>query len=717
MPTHAVTTARPSPHAPPLGATVDEHGTMFAVHSGGQAIELCLFDEAGRETRVALTDRTHGVWHGHVAGVGPGQRYGYRVQGPWDPWHGHRYNPAKLLVDPYARAIDGDLLADTAVLGHDGTRDDTVADTRDSAPFVPRSVVVADDFDWGGDRRPEVPWSETVIYEAHVRGLSRMHPDVPQELRGTYAGLAHPAVVAHLTSLGVTTVELLPVHHFVPELALLRRGQRNYWGYNTLGFFAPHAAYAASGSRGEQVREFKAMVRALHAAGLEVLLDVVYNHTAEGGVDGPTLAWRGLDNHEYYRLRHGRLYSDVTGCGNTLDLRQPRTLRTVTDSLRYWAQEMHVDGFRFDLAPALARGSDTFEGSGTFLSVLRQDPVLSRVKLVAEPWDVGSGGYQLGHFPAEWAEWNDRYRDTIRETWLGDNARKQGSGLRDLAYRVSGSSDVFENGARGPLSSVNFVTAHDGFTLHDLVAYERKRNEPNGEGNRDGSDHNRGWNCGVEGPTADEEVLAVRRRMMRNLLTTLSTSTGVPMLVAGDETGRSQGGNNNAYCVDDDTTWLDWSWLEASRAGHDTWQSRQLEWTRALLALRARHPVLRQADFFDGRPVHEDGQTDLAWFAPDGQQMTDAGWFDHDRRVLGLYLSGADLAVGADGAPAASLLVLLNTGPDEAPFVLPAAPWATAYRGLLDTIDEQPRPSETAESAGTTALLAPFSMRVLAAVA
>ncbi len=708
-----VTTSRPSLHPPLLGATVRDGGTTFAVHSGGEAVELCLYDDAGRETRLPLPERTHGIWHGHVPGIGHGQRYGFRVRGPWDPWHGHRYNPAKLLLDPYARAIDGTLRVHDAILGHDAGRDDTVIDGRDSAPYVPRSVVVDDPYDWADDRRPEIPWSQTVIYEAHVRGLTRTHPDVPEDLRGTYAGLAHPAVIEHLTSLGVTTVELLPVQQSVPELSLLRRGQTNYWGYNTLGFFAPHAQYAAFGSRGEQVREFKDMVRALHEAGLEVLLDVVYNHTAEGNVEGPTLAWRGLDNDDYYRLRQGRFYADFTGTGNTLDLRSPSTLRMVTDSMRYWTQEMHVDGFRFDLAPVLARGSDAFEKFGTFLSVVGQDPALSRVKLIAEPWDVGPGGYQLGRFPGPWVEWNDRFRDAVRQTWLGDNARRQGSGLRDLAFRVSGSSDVFQDGGRRPLASVNFVTAHDGFTLHDLVTYEHKRNELNGEGNRDGSDHNRGWNCGVEGPTDDPAVLALRRRMLRDLLATLLVSTGVPMLLSGDEVGRTQHGNNNGYSVDDESTWFDWTWYSEQRAGRSTWQADLLTWTRTLVALRATHPALRQPTFFDGRPVHEDGRKDLAWFAADGNEMNDAGWFDHDRRVLGLYLSGVDLPPDERGDPPASLLLLVNVGTDTADFLLPSAPWGTAYRELLDTTDETPQPATVAEGAGTTTRLDPCSLRVL----
>jgi len=703
---------------PPLGATPCDGGTTFAVWSSGEAVDLCLYDDAGRESRVRLTDRTNGVWHAHLPGVGSGQLYGYRVHGPWDPWHGHRFNPTKLLVDPYARAIDEPLRIEETLLDDDAL-DDAVLDVHDSATSVPRSVVVDANLDWTGDRKPAVPWSDTVVYELHVRGFTMRHPDVPEALRGTYAGLAHPAVLEHLTSLGVTTVELLPVHHHVTERSLRRNGLANFWGYNTLGFFAPHAGYSSAGSRGGQVREFAAMVRAMHDAGLEVVLDVVYNHTAEGGFDGPTLSLRGLDNHSYYRLRHGRLYEDYTGCGNTLDLRHPRTLALVTDSLRYWAQEMHVDGFRFDLAPALARGSDAFEATGTFLSVIGQDPVLSRVKLIAEPWDVGPGGYQLGRFPVPWTEWNDRFRDTVRQSWLADNAGKgtatdgagkPGSGMRDFAYRATGSSDVFDGAGRGPLASVNFVTAHDGFTLHDLVTYEQKRNEANGEDNRDGSGHNRGWNCGIEGPTSDASVLRLRRRMMRNLLTTLLTSTGVPMLTAGDETGRTQLGNNNAYCLDDETTWVAWTWVDElrSESRHSSWRLDLLAWTRELLRLRRTHPALGQAGFFDGRAVHEDGRKDLAWFSPDGHEMTDTEWFDHDRRVIGGYI--ADPRPGGE-----SLLLLVNTGPDETSFVLPDGHWATAYRCLLDTTDERPEAAAADDLAGSTVQLAAHGLKLFSA--
>ena len=689
-----------------LGAHADATGTAFAVHSGGEAVELALFDEDGTERRVPLSQGAAGVWHGRVDGVAAGHRYGYRAHGPWDPWHGHRFNPAKLLLDPYARALDGSLRLDDAVFGHDVAGDDTVRDERDSAPFVPRSVVVSDGFDWQGDAAPRVPWSDTVVYELHARGFTLRHPDVPEGQRGTYAGLAHPAAIDHLLGLGVTTVELLPVHHFVSEPFLIRRARANYWGYNSVGFFAPHAGYAAAGSRGQQVTEFKEMVRALHAAGIEVVLDVVYNHTGEGPPDGPTLCWRGLDNAAYYRLRHGRHYDDFTGCGNSLDLRHPRCLQMVADSLRYWVQEMHVDGFRFDLAPTLARRADAFDPRSAFLAVVGQDPALSQAKLIAEPWDVGPGGYQLGRFPPPWAEWNDRFRDAVREAWLADNARKHGSGMRDLAYRLSGSSDVFE--AKGPLSSVNFVTAHDGFTLRDLVSYEEKHNQGNGEHNRDGSDHNRSWNCGVEGPTDQPEVTALRRRMMRNLMATLMVSTGVPMLTAGDETGRTQEGNNNAYSVDADGSSQDRrpaayavDWAPDDEAGD------LLGWSRALLTLRREHPVLRQGAFFDGRPVRDGGLRDLTWFAPGGAEMSAEGWFDHDLRVLGLHLAG-------EVAEDSSLLVLLNTGPDEETFTLPAQPWASSYRCLLDTTDERPARTGPEVTAGTAVMLTPHSVQVLA---
>ena len=681
---------RPWPGSPvPLGATWDGEGTSFAVHSGsGEAVDLCLLEGSGgdrREVRVPLEHRTGSVWHGYLPGVGPGQRYGYRVDGPYDPAAGHKHNPSKLLLDPYARAMEGGLVLDDAVFGHVLDRP-WLQDHRDSAHFVPHSVVVDDGFPWGEDRRPRTPWPETVVYELHVKGFTAAHPGVPEHLRGTYAGLAHPAAVEHLVGLGVTAVELLPVHHFVSEPHLLRRGLTNYWGYNSVGFFAPHAAYSASGSRGQQVREFKAMVRALHAAGLEVLLDVVYNHSGEGDEHGPTLEFRGLDNRGYYRLPPDdrSRYRDVTGCGNTLDLRSAHGLQLVTDSLRYWVQHMHVDGFRFDLAPALSRSEDDFDPRSTFLQVLQQDPVLSDVKLVAEPWDVGPGGYQVGRFPPPWAEWNDQYRDSVRDAWRG-----RAHGVRSLAYRLAGSSDLFFDQGRQPWASVNFVTAHDGFTLHDLTAYDSKHNEANGEGGRDGSSENRSWNCGIEGPTDDPAVLALRRRQARNLLTTLLLSSGVPMLTMGDEVRRTQRGNNNAYCQDSPLSWQPWDLARDARDLH--------AFTAALVRLRRAHPVFRQPSFFLGRPG-VDGVKDVGWFTAEGRELTDEQWFDPSQVTLGMYLDGQGIRVpGPRGERIVddSFLLVLHTGPQDVAFRLPGAPWARAYDVVLDTRDERPASDRT----------------------
>ncbi|WP_354642387.1 glycogen debranching protein GlgX [Kitasatospora camelliae] len=677
----------------PLGARFrpgpeSGRGTNFALWApGAEAVELCLFDEEGGESRHPLPEQDFQIWHGHLPGVLPGTRYGYRVHGRWDPWTGARWNPAKLLLDPYARAIDGRYTADdavcTAVRGWP-ERDvaDTVRDNRDSAPYVPKAVVVHDDDDWYDDQRPKTPWAETVLYEVHVKGFTMRHPGVPPELRGTYAGLAHPAAVEHLVGLGVTAVELLPVHHHVSEDHLQHRGLTNYWGYNTLGYFAPHAGYSSSGSRGQQVGEFKRMVRALHAAGIEVILDVVYNHSAEGGVMGPALSFRGIDNGGYYRLdRSRRGYADYTGCGNTLDTRQPQVVRLVTDSLRYWVTEMGVDGFRFDLAAALARGSDGVEMHHPFLAAVSQDPLLSRVKLIAEPWDVGPGGYQVGGFPPLWAEWNDKYRDTVRDFWRG--ARPD---VRELGYRLSGSSDLYQRGGRRPYASVNFVTAHDGFTLRDLVSYNHKHNEANGEDNRDGTDDNRSWNCGAEGESADPQVRRLRGRQLRNLLATLLLSTGVPMLTAGDELGRTQGGNNNAYCQDNDTGWVDWSLLEEPE-----WRSLS-ELTSRLVGLRRRHPVLRQRAFFSGRTAGPAGQRDLAWFGPRGKEMTEADWFT-PTAVLGMLLSGSAMSERDQrGRPVRddSFLLLLNGGHEPVVFTLPGEPWPAWYESVVDTAEQEP---------------------------
>jgi isoamylase len=673
---------RPWPGRPtPLGATWDGEGTNVAVFShGAEAVDVCLFDDDGRETRVPLEETTFHVWHGYLPQVGPGQRYGFRVDGPFDPASGLRYNPSKLLLDPYARAIEGDFRWCDEARGSQPGRD-LAQDHRDSAPFVPRSVVVHDAFPWGDDVRPRTPWADTVVYELHVKGFTAQHPGVPERLRGTYAGLAHPAAIEHLVDLGVTAVELMPVHHFVSEPHLQQRGMTNYWGYNSLGYFAPHAAYSSSGSRGEQVREFKAMVRALHAAGIEVLLDVVYNHTAEGGEDGPTLAFRGLDNPTYYRLQDDRSrYRDYTGCGNTLDVRSPHVLQLIMDSLRYWVTEMHVDGFRFDLASALARSFHDVDKLSAFFDVIQQDPVISQVKLVAEPWDVGEGGYQVGEFPPLWTEWNGKYRDTVRDVWRGERV-----GVRDLAYRLSGSSDLYADDGRRPYASINFVTAHDGFTLRDLTSYDEKHNEANGEEGRDGESHNRSWNGGVEGETADPEVNALRRRQARNLLTTLLLSTGVPMLTMGDEVRRTQGGNNNAYCQDSPVSWMPWD------VGPDGQAMRR--WTAALVELRRRHPVFRQKHFFLGRPVGDDGVKDVAWFTAAGEELTDADWFDHERQLLGMFLDGRSIRERDEKGRRIvddSFLVLLNAAAHGTRFLLPGAPWATGYEALLDTGHEEP---------------------------
>ncbi|MGW8397825.1 glycogen debranching protein GlgX [Streptomyces lydicus] len=697
-------------------------GTNFALWAGGaEAVELCLFDEAEHETRHPLTELTHEIWHGFLPGVRPGQRYGYRVHGRWDPWAGARWNPAKLLLDPYARAVDGDFGARVEPAGagfalpaqlYGHVRDwpqqhlaDTVRDDRDSAPYVPKGVVVGEDTadeggedEWRDDVRPKTPWPDSVLYELHVRGFTMRHPGIPERLRGTYAGLAHPAALEHLVRLGVTAVELLPVHQFAHEDHLVRRGLRNYWGYNSIGYFAPHAGYAATGTRGQQVGEFKRMVRALHDAGIEVILDVVYNHTAEAGELGPTLSLRGIDNRGYYRLAgDARRYADYTGCGNTLHVVQPHVLRLITDSLRYWVTEMGVDGFRFDLAAALARSMHDVDMLSPFLAVIAQDPVLRRVKLIAEPWDVGSGGYQVGAFPPLWTEWNDRYRDTVRDFWRGAQ-----HDVRDLGYRLSGSSDLYAWGGRRPYASVNFVTAHDGFTLRDLVSYEHKRNADNGENNRDGTHDNRSWNCGAEGETDDPEVNAVRRRQLRNLLTTLLLSTGVPMLVAGDEMGRTQHGNNNAYCQDNALSWVDWSLLE------DPHWRRLADLAARLIALRRAHPVLRRRAFFSGRPHGQGGLRDLAWFTADGTEMTEQDWYTPGA-TLGMYLSGNDITQrDARGIRIVddSFLAVLHAAARPRAVTLPGPPWAQSYELLLDTAREDlPGAAERVCPAGGTLTL------------
>jgi len=661
----------------PLGVSWDGAGVNVALHSAtAEAVDVCLFDDADVEVRVGLTERTGHVWHGYLPGVMPGQRYGLRVDGPFDPAAGLRHNPSKLLLDPRARAVQGELALHDAVFGSVPGRDDA-QDHRDSAPYVPRSVVVHEGFDWGADAPPRTPWSDTVVYELHVRGFTAQHPGVPEHLRGTYAGLAHPAAVRHLLELGVTAVELLPVHAFVSEPHLLRRGLTNHWGYSSVGWFAPHAAYAFQPERAGD--ELKAMVKALHEAGLEVLLDVVYNHTGEGDASGPTLSHRGLDNAGAYWLDPAEpaRYRDVTGTGSTVDLREPAMLQLVMDSLRHWVSEYHVDGFRFDLASTLTRGEDGAELRSAFLQVVGQDPVLGQVKLIAEPWDLGTGGYLVGRFPTPWAEWNDRFRDTVRDAWRG-----QSDGVRELARRVSGSSDLYAG--RAPWASVNLVTAHDGFTLHDLTAYDRKHNEANGEGGRDGESHNRSWNCGVEGPTDDPAVEALRRRQARNLLMTLLLSAGTPMLTMGDEVRRTQQGNNNAYCQDGPLSWQPWT--------HGTDATDLCAWTARLVALRRRHPVLRQRGFFLGR-ADTGGVRDVGWFREDGRELDDADRHDPHRRTLAMYLDGqAVRARGPRGKRITddSLLLVLHTGADPLELVLPGPPWARSWELVLDTADERP---------------------------
>ncbi len=666
---------RPGHHAH-LGATFAGAGTNVAVWApAATQVWLCVFDDEGAESRLPLPECTLGIWHGYVDGLAPGARYGFRAAGPWEPAAGYLFNADKLLLDPYARAVDGALTPHPSLAAMDAARRPVAGDT---SPYVPRSVVVSDQpFDWAGDRLLQTPWSRTVIYEAHLRGLTKRCPLVPEPLRGTYAGLAHEAMLHYLTDLGATAVELLPVQQFVTEPEVAARGLVNYWGYNTIGFFAPHAGYSASGSGGEQVTEFKAMVKAMHAAGIEVLLDVVYNHTAEGGIDGPTLCFRGLDDGGYYLRTGSGGYADLTGCGNTVAAGERPALRLIMDSLRYWVEEMHVDGFRFDLAPALIRTRAGVDMRAPFLAAIDQDPVLRDVKLIAEPWDATSAGYLVGGFPPPWCEWNGRFRDTVRDFWRG-----RAGGVRDLGYRLTGSSDLYGDDGRLPFASVNFVSCHDGFTLRDLVSYDDKHNLANGEANRDGTDDNRSWNCGVEGETDEPGVLALRARQVANLMSTLLLSTGVPMLLAGDERGRTQGGNNNAYCQDNEVSWLDWS-----DAGTD---KRLLDLTRTLLRLRAAHPVLRRLHFFEGRPVDGGNRNDITWLQPSGAEMTAQAWVDPAVTTLGLLLAGDELeGVNTYGNRLrdSSYLIWLHAG-DNPVDVAPPAGLADHYRLLLRTDDE-----------------------------
>jgi isoamylase len=662
----------------PLGATYDGTGTTFAIFSEvAEKVELCLFDEDGTERRIELPEMDGFVWHGFLPGIQPGQRYGFRVHGPYDPEQGLRCNPNKLLLDPYAKAIDGAVDWDEAVFGyhfHTGERNDD-----DSAQHMPKSVVVSPYFDWGVDRPPRTPYNKTIIYEAHVKGLTMTHPRIPEEIRGTYSALAHPAIIEHLQELGITAIELMPVHQFVQDDTLLQKGLRNYWGYNTIGFFAPHNEYATT-TDGQQVQEFKGMVRALHEAGIEVILDVVYNHTAEGNHLGPTLSFKGIDNQAYYRLVEDdkQYYMDTTGTGNSLNVRHPQSLQLIMDSLRYWVTEMHVDGFRFDLASTLARQFHEVDRLSAFFDLVHQDPVVSQVKLIAEPWDVGDGGYQVGNFPALWTEWNGKYRDTVRDFWRGENAV-----VGEFASRITGSSDLYQHSGRRPVASINFVTAHDGFTLGDLVSYNEKHNEANGEDNNDGESHNRSWNCGVEGPTDDPAVLVLRAQQRRNFLATLMLSQGVPMLLHGDELGRSQRGNNNGYCQDSELTWIDWEKVDEGL----------LEFTKLVTRLRTEHPTFRRRRFLSGRPVGRaegDPVPDVVWLTPAGDMMDDQDWDVGFAKSLAMYLNGNAIRETDERGEVVvddCFYLAFNASDYPIEFTLPAADYAEGWTVVVDTAE------------------------------
>lgn len=669
----------------PLGASWDGKGanfSLFSEHATG--VELCLFDQQGSEFRLPLHEGENFIWHGYVPGIAPGQRYGFRVHGAWCPQEGHRFNPNKLLIDPYAKAIDGDVQHGEAIFSYpwnDPAGDLAFSDS-DDAELMPKCVVVDQSFDWQGDQLLQTPWNETVIYEMHVKGFTQTHPDVPEPLRGTYAGLADPAAIAHLQSLGVTAVELMPVHHFLAHPGhLTDKELSNYWGYDSINFFAPHSGYNADKTPGGQVREFKQMVKALHKAGIEVILDVVYNHTGEGNHCGPMLSLRGIDNKTYYRLVEAdqRYYMDFTGCGNSLNVQSPQVLKLIMDSLRYWVTEMHVDGFRFDLASALARELYAVDNLAAFFDIIHQDPILAGVKLIAEPWDLGDGGYQVGNFPVLWSEWNGRYRDEMRDFWRGQDGK-----LGEFGCRFTGSPDLYQLNGRRPHASINFITAHDGFTLRDLVSYNDKHNQANGEDNRDGESHNRSWNCGAEGETNDSEVLRLRDRQQRNILTTLMLSQGIPMLVMGDEMGRTQSGNNNAYCQDNELSWLDWELRDRN--------ADLLNFTRELIHFRQAHPVFRRQRWFQGQAIHGSGVSDIAWFNPDGYDMTEEQWCAGYAKAITVFLNGNELP---DRGPRggrivdSSFLLLFNAHWEMLDFVLPARLRRRKWKAILNTKEPQ----------------------------
>jgi isoamylase len=695
----------------PLGATWDGSGVNFALFSeNATAVDLCLLDDTGRERRVRVNEQTDRVWHVYLPEARPGQLYAYRVHGPYSPREGHRFNPAKLLRDPYARAVSGTLHWNDALYGYTigSPEADLSCDQRDSATFLPKCAVIDPAFTWGSDERPRIPWDRTIIYELHVKGFTRLNPLVSPEARGTFAGLATPEVIEHLLSLGITAVELMPVQQFIHDRYLVERGLSNYWGYTTINYFAPHAGYASLGDRGEQVAEFKTMVKTLHREGIEVILDVVYNHTGEGNHLGPTLCFRGVDNRSYYRLNPNDLrhYADFSGIGNSLNLKHPRTLQFLMDSLRYWVEEMHVDGFRFDLAATLARELHGVERLSTFFEVIHQDPVVSQVKLIAEPWDLGHGGYQVGNFPVLWTEWNDAYRDTVRRYWKGDSGQ-----IGNIAYRLTGSSDLYESTGRRPYASINFVTAHDGFCLRDLVSYDRKHNEENGFGNTDGIDQNFSWNCGVEGPTNDPAVLSLRARQQRNFMATLLLSQGVPMLRAGDELGQTKRGNNNSFCQDNELSWLNWEL--------DPEQKRLLEFAKKVLWLRRKHPVFHRRNFFRGRAMRDPNLEDVAWHRPDGKEMSARDWINPDARCLGMLLSGyAFEECDERGNPIAddTFLVLLNSFWGQIPFTLPPPDGMNeVWRLIFDTTSPAVEPLADALRPGDRYLLQPRSLCVLQA--
>jgi isoamylase len=695
----------------PLGATWDGNGVNFALYTeNATGVDLCLFDEplGKNETQcIKVKEVTHQVWHVYIPGLKPGQLYGYRVYGPYEPENGHRFNPNKVLIDPYAKAIAGRIDWNDSLFGYEmGSREeDTSFSELDSAPHIPKAVVIDDRFSWEGDRQLKIPYFKTVIYEAHVKGFTQMHPGIPEKMRGTYAAIAHPVSIKYLKDLGITAIELMPVHHFISDKILKDKGLTNYWGYNTIGFFAPEVKYSGSGFMGEQVTEFKTMVKELHKAGIEVILDVVYNHTAEGNHLGPTLSFRGIDNTSYYRLTEDkRYYNDYTGTGNTLNVQMPSVLKLIMDSLRYWITEMHVDGFRFDLAATLARELHEVDRLGSFFDIIHQDPIISQAKLIAEPWDIGEGGYQVGKFPPGWAEWNGKYRDCIRDYWRGAESM-----LAEFAERFTGSSDLYKNDYRLPTASINFVTAHDGFTLNDLVSYNEKHNEANGEENNDGESHNRSWNCGAEGLTEDESINQLRERQKRNFLTTLFLSQGVPMLVAGDELSRSQNGNNNAYCQDNELSWINWS--KADKA--------LIDFTKQLIHFRHKHPTFRRRRWFQGQPIKGIGIEDIGWFQPDGSEMSEEHWNQDFAKSMAVFLNGQGIrSVGPKGEQVTddSFYIIFNAHHERLEFRLPSRKYGSNWIKVIDTntsaiTDESetynPKDTITAESRSIIVLRKP----------